>query len=234
MQNHNLYTWKDASIISIVGPDTEKFLQGYITSDISKGTSNALLPMTITDIKGRVICSGWTIKQENGIDLIVHKSLKNSIELFLKPYIQFSKSQLVETQKVVCHSDTGLSLWNKMFLQLSEKTSDLVFSEQKDEALLELLTLNKFVFIQQCLSGKFLPQHLGLHMVNAVDFDKGCYLGQEIVARVQFRGSVKKEIRQVDLAPVEHQVGDQLTDNSTLVQISSSGLGLAVGKTEEP
>ena len=232
MQNHNLYTWKDASIISIVGPDTEKFLQGYITSDISKGTSNALLPMTITDIKGRVICSGWTIKQENGIDLIVHKSLKNSIELFLKPYIQFSKSQLVETQKVVCHSDTGLSLWNKMFLQLSEKTSDLVFSEQKDEALLELLTLNKFVFIQQCLSGKFLPQHLGLHMVNAVDFDKGCYLGQEIVARVQFRGSVKKEIRQVDLAPVEHQVGDQLTDNSTLVQISSSGLGLAVGKIE--
>ena len=232
MQNHNLYTWKDASIISIVGPDTEKFLQGYITSDISKGTSNALLPMTITDIKGRVICSGWTIKQENGIDLIVHKSLKNSIELFLKPYIQFSKSQLVETQKVVCHSDTGLSLWNKMFLQLSEKTSDLVFSEQKDEALLELLTLNKFVFIQQCLSGKFLPQHLGLHMVNAVDFDKGCYLGQEIVARVQFRGSVKKEIREVDLASVEHQVGDQLTDNSTLVQISSSGLGLAVGKIE--
>ena len=234
MQNHNLYTWKDASIISIVGPDTEKFLQGYITSDISKGTSKALLPMTITDIKGRVICSGWTIKQENGVDLIVHKSLKDSIELFLKPYIQFSKSQLVETQKVVCHSDTGLSLWNKMFLQLSEKTADLEFSEQKDEALLELLTLNKFVFIQQCLSGKFLPQHLGLHMVNAVDFDKGCYLGQEIVARVQFRGSVKKEIREVDLASVEHQVGDQLTDNSTLVQISSSGLGLAVGKIEEP
>ena len=234
MQNHNLYTWKDASIISIVGPDTEKFLQGYITSDISKGTPKALLPMTITDIKGRVLCSGWTIKQENGVDLIVHKSLKDSIELFLKPYIQFSKSELVETKKVVCHSDTGLSLWNKMFLQLSEKTADLEFSEQKDEELLELLTLNKFVFIQQCLSGKFLPQHLGLHMVNAVDFDKGCYLGQEIVARVQFRGSVKKEIRQVDLASVEHQVGDQLTDNSTLVQISSSGLGLAVGKTEEP
>ena len=234
MQNHNLYTWKDASIISIVGPDTEKFLQGYITSDISKGTSKALLPMTITDIKGRVLCSGWTIKQENGVDLIVHKSLKDSIELFLKPYIQFSKSELVETKKVVCHSDSGLSLWNKMFLQLREKTTDLEFSEQKDEALLKLLTLNKFVFIQQCLSGKFLPQHLGLHMVNAVDFDKGCYLGQEIVARVQFRGSVKKEIREVDLASVEHKVGDQLTDNSTLVQISSSGLGLAVGKIEEP
>ena len=234
MQNHNLYTWKDASIISIVGPDTEKFLQGYITSDISKGTSKALLPMAITDIKGRVICSGWTIKQENGIDLIVHESLKHSIELFLKPYIQFSKSQLVETQKVVCHCDTGLSLWNKMFLQLSEKTTDLDFSEQKDEALLELLTINNFVFLQQRLSGKFLPQHLGLHMVNAVDFDKGCYLGQEIVARVQFRGSVKKEIHQVDLAPVEHQVGDQLPDNSTLVQISGSGLGLAVGKIEEP
>ena len=93
--------------------------------------------------------------------------------------------------------------------------------------------LNKFVFIQECLSGKFLPQHLGLHLANAVDFDKGCYLGQEIVARVQFRGSVKKEIRQVDLALSEYQVGDQLTDDSTLVQISRSGLGLAVSKIEQ-
>ena len=233
MQNHSLYTWKDASIISIVGPDTEKFLQGYITSDISKGTSNALLPMAITDLKGRVLCSGWTIKQENGVDLIVHKSLKQSIELFLKPYIQFSKSKLIETQKIVCHSNTGFSLWDEMFLQLKETSTDLAPSDQKDEDLSRLLTLNKFVFIQECLSGKFLPQHLGLHLANAVDFDKGCYLGQEIVARVQFRGSVKKEIRQVDLALGEYQVGDQLKDNSTLVQISRSGLGLAVSKIEQ-
>ncbi len=189
--------------------------------------------MAITDIKGRVLCSGWSIKSENGIDLIVHKSLKQIIELFLQPYIQFSKSKFKETRKVVCHSNTGLSLWDKLFLELKEVNGDLKHSEQRDEELLELLTLNKFAFIQGSVSGKFLPQHLGLHMVNAVDFDKGCYLGQEIVARVQFLGSVKKELLSVNLSSEQYQVGDQLKDESTLIQISPSGLGLVVGKTEK-
>jgi len=233
LKNHNLYLWKDASVISIAGTDAETFLQGYITSDVIGSTPSTLLPMSITDIKGRVLCSGWTTKHENGIDLIVHRSLKQSIELFLKPYIQFSKSKLMETHKVVCHSDKGLSLWNTIFLELQEANADLEYNNQKDEELWTLLTLNKFAFIQECVSGKFLPQHLGLHLANAVDFDKGCYLGQEIVARAEFRGSVKKKLLQVNLSSGEYATGNRLMDGSILVQISASGLGLAVGKTEQ-
>ena len=65
------------------------------------------------------------------------------------------------------------------------------------------------------------------------NFDKGCYLGQEIVARAEFRGSVKKKLLQVNLSSGEYKAGDRLMDGSTLVQISASGLGLAVGKTEQ-
>ncbi|MEJ2130164.1 MAG: hypothetical protein P8Y95_00705 [Gammaproteobacteria bacterium] len=43
-------------------------------------------------------------------------------------------------------------------------------------------------------SSKYLPQMLGLDALGAVDFDKGCYLGQEIVARVQYRGEHKREL----------------------------------------
>ena len=42
---------------------------------------------------------------------------------------------------------------------------------------------------------KFLPQMLGLTDIGAVSFDKGCYLGQEVVARAQHRGEVKRRIR---------------------------------------
>ena len=91
MQNHNLYIWKDASVISIVGPDAENFLQGYITSDISKNSQNQLRPMSITDIKGRVIASGWTTKQSEGIDLIIHTSLKETVESFFSVYKIFKK-----------------------------------------------------------------------------------------------------------------------------------------------
>ena len=232
LQNHNLYIWKDASVISIVGSDAENFLQGYITSDISKNTQNQLRPMSITDIKGRVIASGWTTKQSEGIDLIIHTSLKETVESFFTPYIRFSKSSLLTDHKRVCHSSSGLQIADGYFVELmtDEPVSDVSFS--KDQELLEILTKNKFVFVEARISQKFLPQQLGLHSVGAIDFDKGCYLGQEIVARVQFRGSVKKEITLTEFEKNAVCVGDKLTDGSILVQAPESGVGLAVTKAK--
>ena len=230
MQNNNLSVWKDASIISIVGPDAENFLQGYTTSDVSRCTSENLIPMAITDIKGRVLASGWSTRRENGIELIIHESLKKNVEAFLKPYIQFSKSVLAESNKKVYHCETGMRLLDGIFVRLMETDQNAENSNEKNEAVSRSLIQNNFTFVQDRVSAQFLPQQLGLHKVNAVDFDKGCYLGQEIVARVQFRGSIKKEISQIKLSSGQHQVGDRLADGSILVQVSNSGIGLAVGK----
>ncbi len=38
---------------------------------------------------------------------------------------------------------------------------------------------------------QFVPQHLNLDLVDAVSFSKGCYPGQEVVARMKYRGEVK-------------------------------------------
>ncbi len=43
-------------------------------------------------------------------------------------------------------------------------------------------------------SGEYLPQHLNLDRLNAVSFAKGCYPGQEIIARLKYRGEVKKRL----------------------------------------
>jgi folate-binding protein YgfZ len=43
-------------------------------------------------------------------------------------------------------------------------------------------------------SGKFLPQNLNLDSLAAVSFSKGCYPGQEVVARLKYRGKVKKRL----------------------------------------
>lgn len=40
----------------------------------------------------------------------------------------------------------------------------------------------------------FVPQMLNLHWLNGLDFDKGCYPGQEVVARLQFRGKLKRRL----------------------------------------
>lgn len=38
---------------------------------------------------------------------------------------------------------------------------------------------------------QFVPQHLNLDLVDAISFSKGCYPGQEVVARMKYRGQVK-------------------------------------------
>jgi tRNA-modifying protein YgfZ len=41
---------------------------------------------------------------------------------------------------------------------------------------------------------KFIPQSLNLDLINAINFKKGCYTGQEIVARTHYLGTVKKRL----------------------------------------
>lgn len=60
-------------------------------------------------------------------------------------------------------------------------------------------------------SGMFVPQALGFEALGAVSHDKGCYPGQEIVARLHFRGGNKRHLYRVaiegDVMPVS---GEQL------------------------
>ncbi len=66
---------------------------------------------------------------------------------------------------------------------------------------------------------QFVPQMLNLDILNAINFKKGCYTGQEIVARTHYLGSVKRRTylaeitaeSQSDMAP---QAGDKVLDLS--------------------
>ncbi|MDR9468726.1 folate-binding protein [Marinospirillum sp.] len=49
------------------------------------------------------------------------------------------------------------------------------------------------------LADQYLPQMLNYQALGAVSFKKGCYIGQEVVARAQFRGQVKKRLHRVHL-----------------------------------
>lgn len=43
-------------------------------------------------------------------------------------------------------------------------------------------------------AGKLLPHDINLPQINGVSFNKGCYTGQEIIARMQYRGQLKKHM----------------------------------------
>jgi folate-binding protein YgfZ len=76
-------------------------------------------------------------------------------------------------------------LWDTLRAQVQPAGRDVWEAQQIAEAQ---------TLITQATTGQFLPQSLGLDQTGAVSFTKGCYPGQEIIARARYRGEVKRRL----------------------------------------
>jgi folate-binding protein YgfZ len=81
------------------------------------------------------------------------------------------------------------------------------------------------------VQGEFVPQMLNLDLIGAVSFSKGCYPGQEIIARTHYRGQVKQRLYFVRMASGSAlQAGDKLYSPGT----GEQACGLIVNATPSP
>lgn len=63
---------------------------------------------------------------------------------------------------------------------------------------------------------EFVPQMINLELLNGVSFNKGCYTGQEIVARMHYLGSLKKRMYRLHVdAPTQPQPNDRIYEHDT-------------------
>jgi tRNA-modifying protein YgfZ len=64
--------------------------------------------------------------------------------------------------------------------------------------------------IESATVDQFVPQMLNYELLGGVDFDKGCYPGQEIVARSQYRGILKRRMFRFDLDAASAHAGQEI------------------------
>ncbi len=75
-----------------------------------------------------------------------------------------------------------------------------------------------------------IPQEANLETLHAISFDKGCYTGQETVARIHFRGHVNRHLRVLTSAeplPVPSEI--RTDDGKVIGDVRSSALSPRVG-----
>ena len=70
---------------------------------------------------------------------------------------------------------------------------------------------------------KFIPQMVNLDLINGISFSKGCYTGQEIVARVQHRGNIKKRMFHITTG-----IPDKALNPGATIFHKDSGVGTIV------
>ncbi len=204
----------DLVVLRFEGVDAARFLQGYLTCNTTLLAPEAWQATALCNLQGRVVTSGWARGGANAIDLLVHASLATTTLDFLAPYQRFSrtKSRMLEGATVSATS-TALTPTQINF-QINEPGQS---GSRALDQFQSILNSQRHVVVTAQTSAEFLPQALGLVDAGAVAFDKGCYLGQEVVARAEHRGNVKKNLvlALADKPLDVHLMDDLLDGNNT-------------------
>jgi folate-binding protein YgfZ len=73
--------------------------------------------------------------------------------------------------------------------------------------------------------GDAFPHDANLDLLHGVDFDKGCYVGQEVVSRMKHRGTARKRIARVKLSGPSPAPGTPVLDRELAVGALGSSSG---------
>lgn len=188
----------------VMGKNLISFMQGYITCDLAKISEEVAVPMAITDIKGRVVANGWVCGDETALSLLTHDTVVTNLNTHLEPYLRFGRCEISDCKSVYVSRARDKA---NFILQIGSYEFGL--SDNSTGAIdLDMLQLETgYPLVTDATTGQFLPQMLDLTAFGAVSFDKGCYLGQEVVARAEHRGQVKRRLRRVLYDGLEPAIG---------------------------
>ncbi len=201
-------------LLAFTGPDAQSFLQGYFTAEVDRLSPNTLLPTALCSLQGRVVANGWAYlstapnTDDPTVYWLIHRSLTDTVMQFLHKYLAFAKAEVSDVSqewRVLVNllppnqAPAQFHIAPNLEVQILTPTDALNVWQQTDHkasaAQVQVALMKQgLVLVDADSTEQFLPQMLNLTESGAVDFAKGCYLGQEVVARAQHRGSVKREL----------------------------------------
>ncbi|MDN3399041.1 folate-binding Fe/S cluster repair protein [Psychrobacter sp. APC 3426] len=200
-QSSNVSALPQFAQLTLQGEDAEKFLQGQITTDVTK-IGLSYQPTALSNIKGRIDFGLWIKKQdENQFDVVVSADCVESFQAHLKKYGAFFKFETsAPTPIYPCVIGDEPTFSHKDEHNTAEDT----------QAWMQRSIENGNYWIVAATQGQFQPQELRLHQRGGMDYDKGCYLGQEVIARIYFKAAPKAFLHYVKGSGDVPAAGDKL------------------------
>lgn len=220
----------DRTLIRLSGPDAPEFLQGLITNDVTKVDEGLVYAALLTP-QGKFIADFFVSAHEDALFLDVATSHAQSLAQRLTMYRLRADVQIEESPLIVScgtglaptgalsdprHPDLGWRL-------ISEKS----IPDETDWATVRVAHVIPETGIE--LTSDTYILEAGFERLNGIDFRKGCYVGQEIAARMKHKTELKKGLVQVKVegtAPAGTEIAVDGKAAGTLFT-QSNGLGLA-------
>lgn len=222
----------DADVLALTGADVVPYLQTKLTADTRTWASTGGGRGIATDINGRVVASGWWVVNDGTVYAIVPKGAGAGLAEHLDRFVIMEDVALATETSLAPillvgdtaaghldghpHVDAAHGPWAaRIALVPAAERADIVASTgltETSEAALQAEEVAAGIPSDavELAPGASIPLEAGAW--DRVSFDKGCYLGQEVIERLHSRGTPARRLCRlaVNAAPgATVQTGDR-------------------------
>ena len=205
------------SLLLITGSDSESFLQAQLSNDISKLTESSIQLNAYCQHQGKIIGLFWVMRYMSGFLISFPNDLLEKIQSRLKMFVIMSDVVIEDLSNDLFQ--IGLIGEQKSDAYTLNDSLSLLVTDSLDQSRDDFQDIKEWdkscfdsslpeIFLDT--SEKLVPQMLNLDIDEVgVNFSKGCYPGQEVVARLHYLGSAKRRLFSF-VSDSDLQVGDSL------------------------
>ena len=207
-------------LIECAGTDASDFLQQQLTQEMLLLPAGSSCLAGFCNAKGRLQASMVVIKESQERLLLIlpmdmlPRTIKRLSMFVLRAKVKLSDVSASHTvmglmgesalglfsntpQVLQAHLQSALGLSRRLMCGPHAAFGDLIHERLQAHALTTELwfiseVLSGVAWVEDAIFEQFVPQMLNFESAGAVSFKKGCYPGQEVVARSQFRGTLKR------------------------------------------
>ena len=234
-------------LLQVTGEDARAFLHAQLTNDIENLAPGSARYAGWCSAKGRLLATFLVVPFPGGFLLQLSRDLVPFVVKRLSMFVLRSKLKITDaTAQWAQFGQWGPGDGNP--LSVSESSGVVAVRVDPDRTLLLVPEADSSSYkpdaaadewalaeirtgrplIAQATQDQFVPQMVNLELSGGVDFKKGCYPGQEIVARAQYRGAVKR--RMVRLRGEALQLGQEIFSDDAPGQSSGTIVNAAGGE----
>ncbi|MCI2399053.1 folate-binding protein [Aliiroseovarius subalbicans] len=190
-------------ILTLIGADREHFLQGLVTNDV---TRDGLSYAALLTPQGKYLADFFLVPQDDAILIDVDAALAPGLAQRLGMYklradVQITPSDITVTRGTGPAPDGAFA--DPRHPALGWRGYGVGQDDATDWDAIRVAHVIPETGVE--LTGESYILEAGFERLNGVDFRKGCYVGQEVTARMKHKTELKKGLAQVEIdgtAPV--------------------------------
>lgn len=204
-------------VVRVSGEDRASFLHGQLSNDINNLASGQACYATYNTPKGRVLANMLVINRGEDLLLVMAQDLTETIVKRLRMFVLRAKvvfelmpdlavsGELADNAEPHPAAEPQLSfpaqiqanaveiaLPHTGRLKISAAENAAEYQSEAENAWNLHEIRSGYPWICAATKEAAVAQMLNQHIIGGVHFKKGCYPGQEIIARAQYRGQVKR------------------------------------------